>query len=209
MCAETKCKKKYSATTYFALATLFGIVAGVSDNVFAYNLAEVISTLFVNILKLVSVPIVFLSIVSTAGGMENVHEVKALGKKVIKYALMTTVIAAAVALVVYVAIDPVRLDISAQDQEAPRQTISYTAHLMKTIPSNIVQPFSENNVVGVLLIALMLSLSILALPDHNRKTLASTFFQSLRSYHEIDGLDCPVDADSYLGIRRFIYQRFQ
>lgn len=175
MCAEIKNKKRFSVSTYFALATLFGIVAGVSDSAMVYSLADLLSTLFINLLKLVSVPIIFLSIVSTAGGMENVHEVKALGKRVIKYTLLTTIIAALVALIVFLAIDPVKLDMSTQDQEVPRQTISYTAHLLKTIPSNIVQPFSENNVVGVLIIAIMLSLSILALPDHNRKTLHHVF----------------------------------
>jgi Na+/H+-dicarboxylate symporter len=55
---------------------------------------------------------------------------------------------------------------------------SYFKYIQQIIPSNIVRPFSENNVIGVLFIALLFSLSIIALPQDNRKILHQ-FFSSL------------------------------
>ena len=97
----------------------------------------------------------------------------------IKYTLLTTVIAAAVALLLFIAIDPVSTALSSQTlTEVQAQQGSYYSYLIKSIPSNIVQPFSENHVIGVLFIAMLLSLATLSLPQQNRAVLHS-FFSSL------------------------------
>lgn len=171
--------KLFNGNVYFALATLLGLVAGIWDIPYAHVTASTVSQIFINLLKLVSLPIIFLSIVSTASGMDSVKEIKHLGKKVIKYTLLTTVIAATVALALFVTINPVRTQVTAAAME---QTVehqgSYFNYLMQTIPSNIVHPFSDNNVIGVLILAMLLSLATLSLPDHNRKILHH-FFSSL------------------------------
>ncbi len=161
-----------------ALATVLGLLGGYLNLPLIDATAGTVSEVFINLLKLVSLPIIFLSIVSTASGMESVSEIKSLGKRVIKYTLLTTVIAASVALVLFVVIDPVSTSLPAevgQASEAATQQGSYYSYLIKSIPSNIVQPFYENHVIGVLFIAMMLSLAILTLPDHNRKVLHSVF----------------------------------
>jgi Na+/H+-dicarboxylate symporter len=58
------------------------------------------------------------------------------------------------------------------------QQQGYFAYLMKTIPSNFISPFSENNVIGVLFLAILLSMAMLALPKNNRQVLHQ-FFSSL------------------------------
>lgn len=163
-----------------ALATLLGLIGGYLNLAPIDAVADTVSEVFINLLKLVSLPIIFLSIVSTASGMDSVSEIKSLGKRVIKYTLLTTLIAAAVALVLFVAIDPVntRLPQETLTVEKTTQQGSYYTYLIKSIPSNIVQPFYESHVIGVLFIAMILSLSILTLPDSNRKVLHS-FFSSM------------------------------
>lgn len=165
-----------------ALATIFGLLAGYLSLPAIDAVADAVSEIFINLLRLVSLPIIFLSIVSTASGMDSVSEIKSLGKRVIKYTLTTTVIAAIIALILFVVIDPVGSQshsASSQEQTVVHQG-SYYSYLIKTIPSNIIQPFSENNVIGVLFIALMLSLATLSLPQEKRKVLNS-FFSSLYS----------------------------
>lgn len=164
-----------------ALATALGLLAGYLNLPAIDTVATTVSEIFINLLKLVSLPIIFLSIVSTASGMESLNEIKSLGKRVIKYTLLTTVIAAAIGLILFVAIDPVSVHAPAgQVNEVPAATQqgSYFAYLIKSIPSNIVQPFSENHVIGVLFIAMILSIAILSLPTQNRVVLHS-FFSSL------------------------------
>ena len=113
--------------------------------------------------------------------MENVHELRTLGQKVVKYTLLTTLLAATIALILFVLIDPVRThlqDIVNQTVPTVKKQGSYFKYVQQIIPSNIVKPFSDNNVIGVLFIALLFSLSIIALPLENRKTLHQ-FFSSL------------------------------
>lgn len=167
----------FSKNRQFALAVILGLITGYISNPALFAVAGVVSEIFMNLLKLVSLPIIFLSIVSTACGMESVTEVKSLGKKVITYTLLTTVIAAAVALLLFVVVNPVGSPEIASESVAiiSQNQPSYLSYLLQTIPSNIIKPFNENNAVGVLLLAILLSVSILSLPNHNRKTLHSVF----------------------------------
>lgn len=171
-------KKYLNSNTYFALATVLGLLTGYLHNPTLYSIADSVSVVFINLLKLVSLPIIFLSIVSTASGMESLDEIKSLGKKVIKYTLLTTILAATVALILFVAIDPVSANVQAEALVEGGSQPGYLAYLLKAIPSNIVQPFSENNVIGVLFLAILLSVASLALPSSNRQTLHH-FFSSL------------------------------
>lgn len=171
-------KKLFNGNVYFALATLLGLLAGVWEIPYTHVTATTVSQLFINLLKLVSLPIIFLSIVSTASGMESVHEIKHIGKKVVKYTLLTTLIAATVALILFVTINPVRTLAAAGVEQTVEHQGSYFNYLMKTIPSNFLHPFVDNNVIGVLFLAMLLSLATLSLPQNNRQVLHS-FFSSL------------------------------
>lgn len=174
-----KYKNLLNNNSYIFLAVAFALLAGYLHLPFIYAIATALSDLFISLLKLVSIPIIFLSIVSTVSGMDNVHEFKRLGKKVVKYTLLTTYIAALIALLVFIVIDPVRSPINtagAQHIEADQK--GYFTYLLQVVPSNFVQPFSENNVISVLFLAILFSLATLALPDQNRTVLHS-FFSSL------------------------------
>lgn len=172
-------RKLFNTNTAIAIAVFCALITGYADNSILNNSATAVANVFLNLLKLVSVPIIFLSIVSTVSGMDSLHEFKSLGKKVVKYTLLTTIIAASVALGLFIVIDPVRTHIDAPISEVPHGTQKgYLAYLLNVIPSNIIQPFSEHQVISVLFLAILFSLSILALPEHNRKILHS-FFSSL------------------------------
>lgn len=168
-------RKAINPNTYFALATLLGILGGALESPLLFSTAGVVSEIFINLLKLVSLPIIFLSIVSTATGMESIAEIKNLGFKVIKYTLLTTIVAASIALAIYVVVDPARSVIKEEAAIAASEQVSYFSYLMQTIPSNFVKPFSENNVIGVLFIAILLSLATISLPADNRQTLHQLF----------------------------------
>lgn len=171
--------KIFNQNRRIALATILGLAAGYLNMPAFDAAADAISEIFINLLKLVSLPIIFLSIVSTASGMDSVNEIKTLGRRVIKYTLITTVIAASIALLLFIVIDPVSTTLSTQTlTDVQAQQGSYYSYLIKSIPSNIVQPFVENHVIGVLFIAMLLSFATLSLPQSNRAVLHS-FFSSL------------------------------
>lgn len=174
-------KRKINPNIFFGIAILLGIFSGYMQENLIDRTAELVSQVFINLLKLVSLPIIFLSIVSTASGMENFEQIKFLGQRVIRYTLLTTLIAASVALLLFLTINPVQevTQLPAggnliEDAGSP----GYLSFFVKIIPSNIVQPFSENNVIGVLFLALFFSFAIIALPSQQRSILHS-FFSSI------------------------------
>lgn len=169
--------KRVPHNAWFALAIGLGVVCGWIHREWIFQLADTLSLLFLNLLKLVSLPIVFLSIISTASGMENLQAVKELGQKVVKYTLFTTLLAASIALFFFVVVDPVGVIQSGQlgsslSQEA---SPSYLSFLVQIVPSNVILPFSENHVIAVLFLAILLSAAMLVLPDNERKTLHGLF----------------------------------
>lgn len=167
-------------TKLYFVAVVLGFASGFLSIPAINTTASTISELFINLLKLVSLPIIFLSIVSTITGMESIDEIKHLGRRVIRYTLLTTVIAAVVALTIFLIIDPVRGGLPATLGDVPSDVASgsYLSYLIQAIPSNIVQPFYENNVIGVLFLAMALSVASLTLPSGQRKVL-HTLFSSL------------------------------
>lgn len=179
MCAEESPRKGISKNILLLIAVALGIIGGYLQIPVLFSVADGVSQVFINLLKLVSLPIIFFSIVSTASSMESIHEIKRLGARVIKYTLMTTVIAASVGLILFVLIDPVRNSLAAHVSEVgpALSQPSYLSYFIKIIPSNIVQPFSENNVIGVLVIAMLFSFAILSLPSQHR-TILHSFFSS-------------------------------
>lgn len=161
------------------LAILLGIGAGTWDPAWLHTFATHFSEVFINLLKLVSLPIIFLSIVSTASSMGSVGEIKTMGKRVLKYTLLTTIISASIALMIYLAVNPVRSAIlTPESVKIGTDGTGYFGYLLHAIPSNIVAPFAENNVIGVLILATLLSVSMLSIPEKNRTTL-HLFFSSL------------------------------
>lgn len=161
------------------IAIVLGVFGGMWAPDWLRLSATHVSEMFINLLRLVSLPIIFLSIVSTASSMGSIVEVKEMGGRVLKYTLLTTMIAASVALGLFLLINPVRMSVTSTDAHIVGTDGSgYFGYLLKAVPSNVVTPFAENNVIGVLILAALLSLAILSLPEKNQSPL-HLFFSSL------------------------------
>lgn len=175
MCAQEK--DPFYSTLIFGSAIVLGIISGLLQLEWIEKAAEIISELFISLLKLISLPIIFLSIISTSTGMENLQQIKQLGKKVLKYTLLTTLLAATLSFFLFLFIWPVGHSqefFSSSILEKSSQP-SYLTFFLQIIPSNVVQPFNENNVIGVLFLALLLSFAIISLQPEPKRILHSFF----------------------------------
>ena len=163
------------------LAILIGVISGVSQFELILKAAEVISTLFMNFLKFIAAPIVFLSIFSTLLGLSGFGEMTNLGKKVFTYTLLTTLLAATVALLLFQLIDPSQEGMMAGDwQGVAAQKKSYLSFFTNIIPSNLVQAFLENNVIGIAFISFLFGLAAFKLPNGERELLHRFFSASFQ-----------------------------
>lgn len=155
-----------------AVAVVLGLCSSFGAPAWVLGLSHIVSSIFMNFLKLISLPLIFLSIVSTFASMESVEEVKRLGKKVIGYSLLTTILAAVVGLTSFLVFAPGHTATPIPGAKA-KSFGPLLQYLIDSIPSNIIQPFSESNVLGVVVIALMISGAILSLAETHRTVLRS------------------------------------
>lgn len=155
---------------------LFAVVAYYLNNEVILEVAKLFSDIFISLLKLISLPLVFLSIVSTISGLKDSIEIKVLLKKTLFYTLLTTIIAAFVALSFYLFIDPVRKNfISNTIESVSDSNHNYFSYLKSLIPSNFVQVFLENNVIGSILIAFLMGGAIISLSKEKQDILHQIF----------------------------------
>jgi Na+/H+-dicarboxylate symporter len=148
-----------------------GILTGYLDLPVLNQSAETISQVFINLLRLVSTPIIFLSILSTVSGMNNFKEFKLISKKLIKYTLLTTYLASFLALVLYLIISPAS-NLTGIVTTAPQEiSKNYLSYIIQIVPSDIITPFSQSNVISVLFLAILFSCASLALPNEQRKII--------------------------------------
>lgn len=171
---------------FLILALIAGIACGLYPIPAVVSFADTIAMIFVSLLKLISLPLIFLAIVSTVTQMASKTELRIYGGKVLQYTLLTTVIAATLGLILFLSLNPVGIA-----QEFPLGDVvsvpegTYLEYLIGSIPSNIITPFSEGNVIAVLLLALIMSYAIIHLPEGQKSYLNNLFSNLFSAILEI------------------------
>ena len=141
-------------------------------------LASGIAFAFMSALKLISIPLIFLAIVSTLASLESFGKAARMIRILFSFTLLTTLLAATVALILFITINPVTAFPREQLATFSAPPGSYLSFLKEAIPDNIIAPLIEGNVIGVALIATLISAAILSLPQEQAEPLRH-FFSSL------------------------------
>ncbi|MEM7403163.1 MAG: dicarboxylate/amino acid:cation symporter [Myxococcota bacterium] len=176
-----------STHIWIVIGALAGMGTGLWNQPTLMEAAAVVATVFIRLLKLVSIPLIFFSLLSTLTGMGSVKTAKRLGGLVFRYTLLTTLIAAGIALALFLAIDPVGEPLLLQG-DSVQQHGNYQQHLMQVVPGNFLTPFVQGNVVSVLLLAALLSFAVLGLQQQRRQRLHTLFADLFAAIMEITAL---------------------
>ncbi len=166
------------APAHFLLLAMFllGLGSGFLQYPFLQTLAQTLSELFMNFLKLLAGPIVFLSIFSTLVSMKSLDEMKKVATKVVKYTILTTLAATFVALGLFLGLDPVAASCEvAQNQVQTGLEHSYLSFLIQMVPSNLVGAFLDNNVIAIAFLGFVLGIAALKLPREEKEVLGQLF----------------------------------
>ena len=140
------------------------------------SIVNVVATIYTRLFRLLAVPTIVLAVISTLASLGSGREMGRMFRTTITYTLLTTFIAAAVALGLYVWISPGNLPASAIAAEsagaapAALSSGSYTDYLMNVIPDNIVRPLLDGNVLGLLILCFAVGIAISKLPETDSKT---------------------------------------
>ena len=92
------------------LGIFIGIITGFLNIEPFFEVARVSSKIYLSLLNFISLPIIFLAIISTITRMEGLGEAKKLGFIILQCTFFTTLIAATVALVSFILINPVLIN---------------------------------------------------------------------------------------------------
>jgi len=170
------------------ISILLGVATGLFNQKMLIAAADVVSTLFLNYLSMIAAPIVLLAILSTLISMRGWEQIKNLGRKVMTYTLITTLLASTVALGFFLILDPVSSAQKSSEMAASINQPSYLHFLMEIIPSNIFKAFLENKVISIAFLGFLFGITSHFLPEEHRKTLQKGFSALFHLFLKIAGL---------------------
>lgn len=182
--------KKLSLTMKIMVAMVVGIVFGIilstvgKDSLFVQNILiggilKVVGTIFVKALKMMVVPLVFVSLI---GGVTSLGDVNALGRigiKALILYLITTAVAITIALTLAVVIAPGEgFEVKAQDvkfqaKEAP----PLGQVIIDMVPDNPVAAMTDGKMLQIIVFALLFGIAITLAGDKGKHVL--NFFDDL------------------------------
>lgn len=184
MCAAHQQKNNYLSNTplIYALMITLGIASGFSDIVFLKTLGVFVSDLFIKIFKCISLPIISLSIIVTLANYKTDGFMKSIWQKTLLYTLSTTFIAASISCLLYILIKPVSVHVKLEPIVSSASNPSgYWHYLTNLIPTNLLSPFLEQQVIGVLMLSIVIGLAVRQIPEEESRETMTQFFRSIHS----------------------------
>ncbi len=168
--------KKLSLTSKTLLALFLGasfgiLLSNITQNWFTQTilldgLLKLLGTGFLNAIKMIVVPLVFVSIVYATASLDDLKKIGRIGGKTFLLYTLTTAIAVILALLVGGLLKPgVGVNLALlQANEVVSNNVTTEVHFVDTllnmIPTNIFTAFTEGNILGVIFFAILLGLSI-------------------------------------------------
>lgn len=171
MCAhhEITSKESRSYTQFWILAAIvLGVIMGFFPLPGQEKWALTFMTFFTSALKLISLPIIFLALLTSFTGIKSLQSFQKLSSRTIIWTLLTTLIAATVALILYLIINPAKVAMDHPVAPAPELKANFLDHLIHSFPQNLFQPFLEGNVFGILILAIALGIGLLTAPGKDK-----------------------------------------
>jgi len=163
---------------------IVAIVLGALLGHFEPALAEAMKPLgdaFIKLVKMIIAPVIFLTIVTGIAGMTHLRSVGRVFAKAMLYFLFFSTLALVVGMVVAhvvqpgagMNINPADLDQAAvQDYVQKSHELSLVGFLLDIIPKTLLSPFTGDNILQVLFVAVLFGLSLALVGERGRPVLA-------------------------------------
>ena len=151
-------KKKISLPILIMIGMVLGILGGIPFQInpeFAVTYIKPFGTLFLNLIKMIVVPVVLCSIISGVISMKDIKKVGAVGLKSVIFFLITTAVAVGLGLVlanltqVGTGFNLATEELTYQAVEAP----SFLETLLNMFPSNAFEPLVSATMLQVIVLA--------------------------------------------------------
>lgn len=181
-----------------ALGVIFGFIMNTVDGGkgFVTDWIKPFGTIFINLLKLIAVPLILASLIKGISDLKDISKIKKMGLRTISIYVGTTLVAIIIGLGIVNIIKPgagmssdtiekIKLKYetssgvtdklakaSAQNDAGPLQAV------IDIFPSNIFQSFADASMLQIIFFAMFVGISLLLIPEKKAKPLMD-FFDSL------------------------------
>ncbi len=167
-------KQPMSLTAKIMIAMISGLILGIvlnvvfKDNSFVqtYVIGGVLTTvgdIFVAALKMLVVPLVFVSLVGGVTALGDVSNLGRIGLKTLVLYIMTTAIAISLALALAITFSPgagYQLDSNAEINFEAKEAPPLSEVIINMVPSNPIAAMTEGNMLQIIVFALLFGLAI-------------------------------------------------
>ena len=180
------------------LGIIFGFIMNTIDGGkgFVTDWIKPFGTIFINLLKLIAVPLILASLIKGISDLKDISKIKKMGLRTISIYMVTTLIAIIIGLTIVNVVKPgvgmsmntiekikfkyetssgvtdKLVKASAQNDAGPLQA------LIDIFPSNIFQSFAAASMLQIIFFAMFVGISLLLIPEKKAKPLID-FFDSL------------------------------
>ena len=161
---------------WILVAMVAGVVVGIAMGEEAKMFAP-LGTLFIQLIKMLVVPLVGISIISGAASLGSSRSAGKIGVTSIAYILLTTVVSIIIAIVVGVIFKPgaglsaegvASIMASASAEQGAAADLSFWDTIIGMIPANPVKAFAEGNILQIIVFGLFLGFGIAAITEDKR-----------------------------------------
>lgn len=150
------------------LALVLGVIAGMIWGPGASSISW-LGELFVRLIRMVVVPLVFVTLVSGVVAMGDPAKLGSLGAKTLAIYMLTTLAAITIGLFFAAVLQPgVDVDLSAAAPTAVQEAIPLSERLLSIVPSNPIAALAEGNILAIIFFALLVGVSVLTIGEKGK-----------------------------------------
>ncbi|MFF9788937.1 dicarboxylate/amino acid:cation symporter [Streptomyces nigrescens] len=149
-----------------ALGVLLGWIAKSGDVGWLTTTLQHIGDLFVQLLKLAVAPLVFFAILVSITNLRQVNNAARLASRTLLWFMVTSLIAVAIGLAIGLLSNPgAGTGLTPKDGKAPDEAGSWIGFLTGIVPTDIITPFTELNVLQIVFMAAVAGIAALQLGE--------------------------------------------
>ncbi|MFD5427237.1 dicarboxylate/amino acid:cation symporter [Streptomyces sp. NPDC127084] len=159
--------------TGLVLGALLGWLARSQDIGWLHTTLGQIGDIFVQLLKLAVAPLVFFAILVSITNLRKVNNAARLAGRTLLWFMITSLIAVAIGLAIGLLTDPgAGTGLTPKDGAKPDDAGSWIDFLTGIVPTDVVTPFTELNVLQIVFMAAVAGIAALKLGDRAKPVLA-------------------------------------
>lgn len=150
------------------LALVLGVIVGMIWGPGASSISW-LGELFVRLIRMVVVPLVFVTLVSGVVAMGDPAKLGSLGAKTLAIYMLTTLAAIIIGLFFAAVLQPgVGVDLSAAAPSTVQEAIPLSERLLSIVPSNPIAALAEGNILAIIFFALLVGVSVLTIGEKGK-----------------------------------------